>query len=87
MSTDVVTATKFRSNFSTTLDSTDDGSIVIVKRRGKLKREKALVDLDTLEDLLAASDPEYLKSIADARQQMDSGEAYSFSDVFGHLED
>ena len=52
-------------------------------RRGK--KERAIVDLDKLEDLLAASDPKYLESIAEAREQIKKGEVYSFEEVFGNL--
>ena len=67
-------------NLSDALDSVVEGSILVVTRRGK--PEKAVVDLDELEDLLAASNPAYLKIIKAART---SKELFSHQDVFGDL--
>jgi hypothetical protein len=58
----------------------DTDNILIVTRRGK--KERALVDLDMLEDLLAANNPEYLAKIKEARE---STEYLSHEDVFGGL--
>ena len=54
--------------------------ILIVTRRGK--KELAIIDLDKLEDLLAANDPNYLVSIKDARA---GTEYFRHEEVFGHL--
>lgn len=80
MGTTTITASALRKGLADTLDSVDKNNIVIVTRRGK--RERAIVDLDKLEDLLAANDPSYLKSIKEARENR---EYLSHEDVFGDL--
>lgn len=83
MSTKTISASKLRGNLADALDSLDDIDILVVTRRGK--SEKAIIDLDKLEDLMAASDPKYLKSIKEAREQIKRGEVYTFEEVFGNL--
>lgn len=80
MSTKTISASKLRNNLADALDSLSQEDILVVTRRGK--SEKAIIDLDKLEDLLAASDPEYLKSIKEAR---DSNEYFTHEEVFGNL--
>lgn len=80
MGTNTITVSDLRSNLANALDAVDSNNILIVRRRGK--NEKAIVDLDKLEDLLAASDPDYLASIKNAR---DSNEYFTHEDVFGDL--
>ncbi|HVC36573.1 MAG TPA: type II toxin-antitoxin system Phd/YefM family antitoxin [Candidatus Dormibacteraeota bacterium] len=81
MSTKTIDASLLRKNLSEALDSVhDDKSIILVKRRGKV--ESALIDIDTLEDLLAVQDPDYVKSIAEARASKDW---YTPEEVFGDL--
>ena len=82
MSTATISASNLRNNLSEALDSAEGEKIVIVTRRGHAKKERAIVDLDMLEDLLAASNPEYLKSIKEARE---SREYFSHQDLFGTL--
>ncbi len=83
MSTKTIDATDMRNNLSEALDAVSKSkNIILVKRRGKV--ESALIDVDVLEDLLAASNPEYLKSIAEARA---SKEWYTPEEVFGDLWD
>ncbi len=80
MSSKTISASALRTNLADALDSIDGNQILIVTRRGK--KERALIDLDQLEDLLAASDPAYLRSIKEAR----SSQAYfSHEEVFGEL--
>ena len=84
MKTKLVNVTKLRDNLSGVLDATDkDNPVQIISRRGK--QEHAIVNLDKLEDLLAANDPKYLKEITRARQQAASGEVFALEDVFGDL--
>lgn len=83
MGTKTISASKLRNNLADALDSISDNEVLIITRRGK--SERAIIDLDKLEDLLAASDPEYLKSIAEAREQIKKGEVYTFEEVFGDL--
>lgn len=83
MSTKTIDATDMRKNLSEALDAViDNKNILLVKRRGKV--ESALIDIDMLEDLLAAQNPEYIKSIAKARA---SKEYYTPEEVFGDLWD
>ena len=81
MSTKTIDASMMRKNLSEALDTVRDSkSIILVKRRGSV--ESALIDIDTLEDLLAVQDPEYVKSIAEARA---SKEWYTPEEVFGDI--
>ena len=83
MSIKTISATTLRNNLADALDSTDKDAVLIVTRRGKTDR--AIVDLDRLQDLLAASDPKYLSSIKKARDEIKKGEVYSFEEVFGNI--
>jgi len=81
MTTRTIDASVMRKNLSDALDAVhDDKSIILVKRHGKV--ESALIDVDTLEDLLAVQDPEYVKAIAEARA---SKEWYTPEEVFGDM--
>lgn len=80
MSTKTVSASDLRTNLAETLDAVSGEDIIIVTRRGK--KERAIIDLDKLEDLLAANDPTYLKKIKEARE---SNEYLSHEEVFGDI--
>lgn len=80
MGTNTISSSALRNGLSDALDAVDTNNILIVTRRGK--KERALVDLDMLEDLLAANDPSYLAKIKEARQ---SNEYLSHEDVFGGI--
>lgn len=80
MGTKTLSASMLRSNLSDALDSVNEEDILIVTRRGK--KERAIIDLDKLEDLLAANDPIYLATIKEARE---SNEYLSHDEVFGDL--
>ena len=80
MGTKTVSTSDLRSNLADALDAVNNDEILIVTRRGK--KEKAIIDLDKLEDLLAANDPKYLKTIKEARE---SKEYFSHEEVFGDL--
>lgn len=80
MSTTTVSASDLRSNLSDSLDAVSRKNIVIVTRRGK--KDRAIVDVDMLEDLLAANNPSYLATIKKARE---STEYLSHQDVFGDI--
>lgn len=80
MSTKTISASDLRSNLADTLEAINKDDILIVTRRGK--KERAIVDLDKLEDLLAASNPDYLQKIREARE---SNEYFSHEEVFGDL--
>lgn len=80
MSTKTVSVSDLRSNLADVLDAITKDDILIVTRRGK--KERAIVDLDKLEDLLAAGDPDYLQKIREARR---GKEYFSHEEVFGNL--
>jgi len=80
MTTKTVSASDLRTNLADALDAVSSEDILIVTRRGK--KERAIIDLDRLEDILAVSDPEYLKTIKSARE---SKEYFSHEEVFGDL--
>ena len=67
----------------TTLKALDQDATLIINRRGK--RSYVLVDLDCYEDLLAASSPEYLVDIAQARQRAKQGDTLSLNEVLENL--
>ncbi len=81
MGTKTISASHLRNGLSDALDAVSSHNILIITRRGK--KERALVDIDMLEDLLAASHPAYLKKIREARE---SREYLSHEDVFGAIE-
>lgn len=81
MTTKTIDASDMRRNLSEALDAVrDHKNIILVKRRGKV--ESALIDIDTLEDMLAAQNPAYVKSIAAARADK---KTYTPDEVFGDL--
>ncbi|MBI2008816.1 type II toxin-antitoxin system Phd/YefM family antitoxin [Candidatus Saccharibacteria bacterium] len=83
MGTKTIGASKLRSNLAAALNSLGGNDVLIVTRRGK--KERAIVDIDKYEDLLAASDPQYLASIKKAREEYKKGEVVNFNDAFGNL--
>ena len=80
MGTESLTASELRNNLSDSLEAVDSDNILIVTRRGK--KERAIIDLDQLEDLLAVANPEYLKVIQDSRNSKDY---FSHAEVFGSI--
>ena len=80
MGTSTLSASELRTNLAEALDAVNEDEILIVTRRGK--KERAIIDLDKLEDLLAANDPQYLKTIKEARE---SKEYFSHEEVFGDI--
>lgn len=80
MGTTTISASDLRSGLSDALDAVNDDNIMIVTRRGK--KERAIIDLDKLEDLLAATNPAYLQKIKAAR---DSREYLTHDEVFGAI--
>lgn len=80
MGTETLTASELRNNLSDSLEAVDSNNILIVTRRGK--KERAIIDLDQLEDLLAVANPEYLKLIQDSRNSKDY---FSHTEVFGSI--
>lgn len=83
MTTKTIDTTDLRNNMSDALKIVAEGEALVIKKRGKAKA--ALIDIDTYEDLLAASNPENLKAIKEARLQYEKGDVLSFDEVFGDL--
>lgn len=83
MNARTITASNLRSNLAAALSSVNKDNVLIVTRRGK--QERAIVDIDKYEDLLATSDPKYLDSIKKAREEYKKGAVISFNDAFGNL--
>lgn len=81
MSTSTIDASSMRKNLSDVLDAVrGDNNLILVKRHGKV--ESALINIDALEDLLAVQNPEYVKSISEARKSKD---LYTPEEVFGDI--
>jgi len=80
MSTKTLTVSELRGNLADSLDAIQNDEVLIVTRRGK--KERAIIDLDRLEDLLAVTDPAYIKTIQEARN---SSEYFSHDEVFGDI--
>ena len=80
MSAKTVTVSELRSNLADSLEAVKGDEILIVTRRGK--NERAIIDIDMLEDLLAVTNPKYLKTIKEARN---SKEYFSHEEVFGDI--
>ena len=78
-----INSTKLRQNLADIFRVLDGDTTLIISRRGK--QTHALIDIDAYEDLLAASNPEYLKDIAQARQQVASGDILNYSEVLENL--
>ena len=83
MTTKTIDATDLRNGMADAMNAVNGGQTLLVKRHGKL--EAALIDLDTYEDLLAASNPSNLETIKDARAQYAKGDVLSFDEVFGDI--
>jgi hypothetical protein len=79
----VITATTLRNNLSDTLDELNQKEYLLIARGKKIGH--ALVNLEFLEDLLALKNKQYLKSIKQARDEYQSGNTLSHTQVFGIL--
>lgn len=83
MTIKTIDATDLRKNLSDAMDVVADGQPLIVKKRGK--ERVIMINMDAYEDYLAAQDPEYIKSIAEARAQYKRGEVFSLEEAFGDI--
>ncbi len=84
MAIKVINATNLRSNLSEALDD------VVASREPTLVRRRshadvALVSVEMLEELMELHDPEYVKSIQAAREDVKQGNTFSYDEVFGQL--
>jgi prevent-host-death family protein len=79
-----VRAATLRNHLSDVLkDISKEKDYFIVTNRGR--PVTAIVNLDFFEDLLAATSPEYLESVKEARSDYKKGRTLSHEDVFGEL--
>lgn len=79
-----VKAATLREHLSDVLNEVSQSkSYLIITKRGR--PVSALVNLDFFEDLLAATSPEYLDSIKEARADYKAGRLFTHEDVFGEL--
>lgn len=79
-----ITSTSLRKDLGPTLDEVRTHKTVkLIKRRSEV--DWALIDTDYLEELLELHDPQYLKSIAEARKQAQKGQVYTLDEAFAGL--
>ena len=79
-----ITASSLRKKLSESLDAViASRNPLLVSRRGKVVA--GLVDIDLLEDLLDLSDKEFVKSIKEAREQVEKGDTFTHEEVFGEI--
>lgn len=83
MTTKTIDTTDLRNNMSDALKVVSAGQTLVIKKRGKA--QAAIIDIDTYEDLLAASNPQNLRAIQEARAQYETGDVLSFDEAFGDL--
>ncbi len=83
MTIKTIDATDLRNNLGEAISLVSRGERIIIKRRGQ--PTVAMIDLDVLEDLMEASDPEYVASIKKARKEYQQGEVFSMDEVFGKI--
>lgn len=79
-----VKAATLREHLSDVLNevSRSKGYLIVTKRGRPVS---ALVNLDFFEDLLAATSPEYVESVKEARADYQTGRVFTHEDVFGEL--
>ncbi len=75
-----ISSTKLRSNLADSLDLVAQKNTLLITSRGKA--EAVLIDAGSYEDLLAASDPAYRESIAQARRDIASGNTQGLEEAF-----
>lgn len=83
MKNKTIDTTDLRNNLSDALQTVQCGQTLLVKKRGKL--QAVIIDLDTYEDLLAASQPENAQAIRKARAEYKRGDVLTFDEVFGDI--
>ena len=80
--TSVIKTTQLRDQYATIAKQVRGGkSIAIITKRGK--PDLGLIDLDYLEDLIEAHDPDFQKSLRAAAKE----KTYSLDEVFSNLDD
>ena len=79
-----ISSTTLRNHLSDALKAVVGSKNLLLVTK-KDRAVSALVDIDFLEDLLAAASPAYLKSIREARQDYRKGRVFTHEQVFGGL--
>ncbi|MBI4677534.1 MAG: type II toxin-antitoxin system Phd/YefM family antitoxin [Elusimicrobia bacterium] len=80
----LIAATTLRNHLSDALKAVIGSKKLLLITR-KNKPVSAIMDIDFLEDLLAAASPEYVKSVREAREDYKNGRVFSHAQVFGDL--
>jgi len=81
---DTINVSILRNNLAEVIGEVENAKkFFIIKSRGKIS--SVLVNLDYFEDLLAASDDEYLQSIREARLEAKNKQTLTLDEAFGEL--
>ncbi len=79
-----INSTTLRNNLADSLNFiADSKDFMLITSKGEIR--SALVNIDLFEDLLAGSNKEYLQSVQEAREQINKGDVFTHSEVFGEL--
>ncbi len=80
----IVSTTTLRNNLSDAVKKiAKKKDYLLVSKNGKIT--SALVDIDLFEDLLDASNKEFMASVKKARAEYEKGEVFTHEQVFGDL--
>lgn len=80
----IINTTTLRNNLSDAIkEVSNKKDYLLVTQKGKVTT--ALVNIDFFEDLLALSNPNYLKSIQKARRELKKGQIYTHEEIFGEI--
>ena len=78
-----IKTTTLRDNLSDAIAQTKKDPILLITKNNK--HVGALVDVDYLEDLLMLSNPKFMKTVEEARNDIKHSRVYSHEEVFGDL--
>lgn len=78
-----IKTTVLRDNLSEALSQAKDDNILVVTKNNR--PVNAIVDIDYLEDLLMLSNPKFMKTLEEARDDIKHGRLYTHEEVFGDL--
>ncbi len=80
----IITSTTLRQQFADSVKTiTQEKGYMLVSNNRKIT--SALVDIDLFEDLLEATDKEFVKSLQAAREEYEHGEVFTHEELFGEL--
>lgn len=80
MSIKIIDSSVLRANLGDAIDEVKKGVVLEVRRHGR--GEVAMIDLELFEDWLATQNPDYIKSIKEARKQAKQGKTIPFENVY-----